>query len=484
MFPTLASLLASAVLVTAAVDQVHLGLTNANVDCPNGVSVAFASDVNSPLSVSYETTGASPKSVLTTVDSYNVTSTLYNYTSPFLHTARLCNLQPGTTYTYAIEAGTAGCGFVFDNSFVTPPSSTSGDAPTVLGIVGDIDVPHITETLANLAATKPHGILIAGDYAYANGKHEHWDAWYQAAQPVFSSIPTLGISGNHETIKGGGPTKPNDVKYVSENYLGYIHRANNPVSAAQNAKLRTYYSIDIGHVHAVFVDDYTGTRGDDKSAVGTPFWLNERNLQLQWLETDLAAVDRKKTPWVLVIKHNPYYNSWDSHQCQCGPTRFEIPDADKCWAGKYDATSSGTLLKEPHCANQAKFEDLYVHHGVDMVIAGHVHAYERTAPIVQNKIDSKNGVVYLSTGAGGRDYVCKPLPSSSPWSTKMIAEIYGVNKAIATRDTLNVTWVANANGTVLDAFMLQRINGVRTLVDLSAGLPSPIPDAGAECASD
>ncbi|EQC27690.1 hypothetical protein SDRG_14528 [Saprolegnia diclina VS20] len=267
---TIASLLASAMLVTAAVDQVHLGLTNANVDCPNGVSVAFASDVPSAISVSLATAGAAAKTVQTTIDTYSVKSALYNYTSPFLHTARFCNLKASTTYTYAIDAGAAGCGSAFDNSFGMPPSADAADTPTVLGIIGDVGSDHIDDTLRNTATgingTAAHAIFVVGDLAYANGEHEQWDAWYRQAQPMFASIPTLAIGGNHETTKGGGAKKPKDKKkFLPENYLGYIPRVNNPVSAAQNAKLRTYYSMDVGHVHAVFVDDYAGYRGGDKT---------------------------------------------------------------------------------------------------------------------------------------------------------------------------------------------------------------------------
>ncbi|EQC27691.1 hypothetical protein SDRG_14529 [Saprolegnia diclina VS20] len=324
MFPTLASLLASAVLVTATIDQVHLGLTNANVDCPNGVAVAFASDVGSPLSVSFATPGDSPKSVPTTVDSFKFDSKLYSYTSPFLHTARLCNLKASATYAYAIGGNGKTCAGSFVQSFVMPPSADA-DTPTVLGIIGDVGSEYIDDTLRNTATgingTAAHAIFIVGDLAYANGEHEQWDAWYRQAQPVFASIPTLAIGGNHETTKGGGAKKPKDKKkFLPENYLGYIHHVNNPVSAAQNAKLRTYYSMNVGHVHAVFVDDYVGYRGDDDDVVGTKPWMDERNLQLQWLEKDLASVDRKKTPWVLVLKHNPYYNSWDRHQCHSTPS--------------------------------------------------------------------------------------------------------------------------------------------------------------------
>ncbi|OQS07467.1 hypothetical protein THRCLA_00502 [Thraustotheca clavata] len=56
-----------------------------------------------------------------------------------------------------------------------------------------------------------------------------------------------------------------------------------PISEENKNAFRTYYSADIGLVHAVFLDDYVGAL----HKVGGQNWLNERNLQLQWLKVTL-----------------------------------------------------------------------------------------------------------------------------------------------------------------------------------------------------
>lgn len=65
------------------------------------------------------------------------------------------------------------------------------------------------------------------------------------------------------------------------------------------------------------------------------------------LQADLSKVDRKRTPWLLVLFHVPWYNSNEAHQCE------------------------GDDMKEA-------MEPLLRAAGVDLVLAGHVHAYERT----------------------------------------------------------------------------------------------------------
>lgn len=58
-------------------------------------------------------------------------------------------------------------------------------------------------------------------------------------------------------------------------------------------------------------------------------------------------VDRKRTPWLIVLFHVPWYNSNNAHH------------------GEGDRM-------------MATMEPLLYDASVDMVLAGHVHAYERT----------------------------------------------------------------------------------------------------------
>ena len=47
---------------------------------------------------------------------------------------------------------------------------------------------------------------------------------------------------------------------------------------------------------------------------------------------------------------------------------------------------------------KAAIEPLLFEYNVNIVIAGHVHAYERTYPVYQNVPDLKNGVTYIVVG--------------------------------------------------------------------------------------
>jgi len=66
-----------------------------------------------------------------------------------------------------------------------------------------------------------------------------------------------------------------------------------------------------------------------------------------WLKEELKRVDREKTPWLIVLMHIPIYNSNEAHYME------------------------GESMR-------AIFERWFIHYKVDVVFAGHVHAYERS----------------------------------------------------------------------------------------------------------
>ncbi|KAK1931201.1 Purple acid phosphatase 18 [Phytophthora citrophthora] len=441
-------------VVSAEVTQVHLGISSSAVDCVNGIAVSFATDDAKSYQVS-ATAGRSTITTDSTFVNYSVAEPEYNYTymSPFLHTALLCNLAETTKYTYTI-------GSDFTGSFISLLHPGSDSDETILGVIGDPgDTTSSETTFAEQGKTFEgkhiQALVIAGDYSYANGQHLQWDNWFREQQNLTSLYPLTGINGNHETITSSGYLNmypyPEDMELEAENYLGYINRVYSPISEDAKTALHTWYSLDIGLIHCVFLDDYTGSSGTNTTVVGTEEWLADRNAQLDWVKADLENVDRSVTPWVVVFKHNPFYNTWSNHQCQCSPTIFDIADTDaeNCWNGSY---YSGTVYSEPQCGQFAKWEEVFSANGVNAMITGHVHAYERTAKIYKNKEDSTNGIYHITTGSGGNyEGHAGPRISSSlipSWSLASNNVTFGGSRIIATRDSFRFLWFANDISTV------------------------------------
>jgi acid phosphatase type 7 len=70
----------------------------------------------------------------------------------------------------------------------------------------------------------------------------------------------------------------------------------------------SFYSFDTGPAHIIFLNPYT------PSDPGTP--------QYQWFLSDIGAVDRARTPWVLVLTHCPLYSSNKVHYAELQAKRL------------------------------------------------------------------------------------------------------------------------------------------------------------------
>jgi hypothetical protein len=64
-----------------------------------------------------------------------------------------------------------------------------------------------------------------------------------------------------------------------------------------------------------------------------------------------------------------------------------------------------THYKEPGCF-RAAYEPLLVRHGVDIVMSGHVHAYERTKPLNDYQVCTLPTVLSTEVRAAAMVYCC------------------------------------------------------------------------------
>ena len=102
--------------------------------------------------------------------------------------------------------------------------------------------------------------------------------------------------------------------------------------------------------------------------------VQEGSDQYIWLDHALAKSDAK---WKFVVHHHPPYSSEsDDH----GDTFKE-------------ASKMGTKAR-----NLVPLFDKY---GVDFSLFGHTHVYERTWPLKNNRINQKEGTIYINSGGAG-----------------------------------------------------------------------------------
>ena len=201
-------------------------------------------------------------------------------------------------------------------------------------------------------------------------------------EPLTSHLPVMVVVGNHEIeldLTPGPQLNTAFAPYRNRFHMPgdykrevwmqsppqlldhFLERYNYSLQYEHGA---SYYSYDVGLVHYVALNTYNTFC----SAPGCP--------QYQFLEADLAAVDRAVTPWVVVTVHAPVYNTNKRH-----PQGYEV------------ATNLFNAWAEP----------LFVAHGVNFVFAGHVHAYERLGSVGLDGLTDPSGrsPVYVTIGDGG-----------------------------------------------------------------------------------
>ncbi|KAH7624700.1 putative Purple acid phosphatase 22 [Nannochloris sp. 'desiccata'] len=296
-----------------------------------------------------------------------------------------------------------------EKTFTTPPRG-NGDRslPYRLGLVGDLgQTEHSSSTLEHLVGVseekKVDSVLFVGDLSYADGYQPRWDTWGRLVEPYTSSMVWMYTQGNHEI----------EPSNVAPDFLSYSKRFRLPHKRSGSSS-NLYYSYEIAGIHVIMLGSYA------------PF--DESSDQYAWLRKDLESVDRIATPWVIASMHAPWYNSNHNHYGDGEEMRISM-------------------------------ESVLYEHGVDAVVAGHVHAYERSQGVFNNENDPC-GPHYINIGDGGNregldfDYY-KPQPE---WSA-MRDPSYGH----AVIDFVNSTtavyqWHRNQDGVeeVADEFVLTR----------------------------
>ncbi|URD79865.1 Calcineurin-like phosphoesterase [Musa troglodytarum] len=233
-------------------------------------------------------------------------------------------------------------------SFKTPPAA----------LPIEIATEWTASTLAHVAESNYDMLLLPGDLSYADTQQPLWDSFGRFVQPYASKRPWMVTEGNHDIE--AFPV------FHCHPFVAYDSRWRMPYDESGSAS-NLYYSFDVaGAVHVVMLGSYAD--------------FNTSSSQYKWLVADLAKVDRRITPWLVALLHAPWYNTNLAHQ------------------------GEGESMRQA-------MESLLYRARVDVVFAGHVHAYERfqneselTALVQTRAYDNKAnpcGPAYITIGDGG-----------------------------------------------------------------------------------
>jgi 3',5'-cyclic AMP phosphodiesterase CpdA len=258
------------------------------------------------------------------------------------HEVRVTGLSPDTKYFYRFGSSTQALQAGTDNYFITapPPSTTRKLRFAVFGDCGRNDNGYQPQTLAAyqnyLGSNNGEIMILLGDNAYTNGT----DAEYQSGffVPYQSSILKNHIimpaPGNHDYYSTNQASRSG--AYYQNFTMPTAGECGGVVSGTE-----AFYSWDRGDVHFISLDSY-GTESPNATRL-----YDTLGPQVSWLKQDLAANTKK---WTIAYWHHPPYTM-----------------------GSHNSDTEAELVNIR--ANLLRILERY---GVDLILCGHSHDYERS----------------------------------------------------------------------------------------------------------
>lgn len=245
------------------------------------------------------------------------------------HEVELTGLRPDTKYFYSVGTATRIIEGGTGHHFITAPTNARPTRVWVIGDSGTADIYAAAVRDAYLEANDRHTDLwlMLGDNAYEEGLDEQYqDAVFEMYPGLLRQSVVWPTVGNHDAAQisaaGGFP------------YLDLFTLPRQGEAGGLPSGTEKYYSFDYGNIHFVCLDSASSTRAPQSP-------------MLTWLESDLTATDKD---WIIAFWHHPPY-SFGTHNSD-----WELE------------------LIEMRRHVLPILED----HGVDLVLSGHSHNYERS----------------------------------------------------------------------------------------------------------
>jgi len=372
------------------------------------------------------------------------------------HQVTLRGLPSGTRIYYALVPTAEAAPGAPDGSFLTAPPP-GGDKPTRIWVVGDSGsadaaARDVRDAYRDFSAARPADLwLMLGDNAYSKGTDEQYQAAVFDTYPEeLRTLPLWPTLGNHDAFSA-------DSETGSGVYYDLFTLPREGEAGGVPSGTEAYYSFDYGTIHFLCLNSHDVDRSPDGAMV-------------TWLRADLAAA--RDARWIIAYWHHPPYTK-GSHDSDVEMRSIEMRE----WILP--------VLEEG---------------GVDLVLTGHSHAYERSFLVDGHygPSDSLQPSMVLDGGDGrpeGDGAYQKPSGGPAPHEGAVYV-VAGSSGKVSSRGDLNHpvmalslrelgSLVLDIDGPRLDAtFLTAQPAGVGDTFTLLKGAPPPPVDSPEELLTD
>ncbi|MEI6676164.1 MAG: metallophosphoesterase [Verrucomicrobiota bacterium] len=291
---------------------------------PNQMTICWRSTLSTLGQVRYGTSAA---------DLNQVVNEPTLSTSPLNHGVTLTGLSPNTTYYYSIGTAVDTLASGTDCTFTTPPVPGTvmntriwalGDEGT-----GNANQKAVRDAFYTWSGTRvPNLVLQLGDNAYDYGTDADFKkGMFDIYPTMLSKTPFWSCLGNHETNQGTAFV--DTFPYFDIYTLPTAGESGGVASGTEH-----YYSFDYANIHFISLDSMTASRSPT-GAMAT------------WLQADLASTT---ATWIVAFFHHPPYTK-----------------------GSHDSDTEIELIEM-----RENILPILEAGGVDLVLCGHSHSYERS----------------------------------------------------------------------------------------------------------
>ncbi len=271
------------------------------------------------------------------------------------HEVEITGLPPETEIFYAVgSTAELLAGGDAEHAFDTPPLA-GARRPIRIWVIGDsgacatspqgcADAAAVRNGYTTFAGSDPADLwLLLGDNVYDNGTDAEFTAGFFDVYPgVMRSTPMWAVPGNHEFGVGGSDSPTQSGPYYDSFTFPQAGEAGGVPSGTE-----AYYSFDWGNVHVVALDSHDTSRAAPANPTTNVCPPGEGGAMYQWVCADLAATDQD---FIIAIWHHPPYTK-----------------------GSHNSDTSSQLIEM-----RERFLPVMEAYGVDLVLTGHSHSYERS----------------------------------------------------------------------------------------------------------
>lgn len=383
------------------------------------------------------------------------------------HLVTLNGLEPLTKYYYQIEGIRDTLQGDERNYFVTLP--VKGEIGKYrIGVFGDCGNNSTNQRNSRDEFEKYLGDdvlnawILLGDNAYSFGKDEEY-------QTNFFNIYKEGLLKKSPLFPAPGNHDYHDERYSAEHAqqskeVAYYQSFSMPTkgeAGGEPSNTQAFYSYDIGNIHFISIDSH----GEEDNASRL---FDTLGRQVQWIKRDLEA--NKNKDWVVAYWHHPPYSM-----------------------GSHNSDTETQLRKI-----RENFVGILERYGVDLVLTGHSHFYERSklmkghfgleesfdalkynlsnssakydgsdnsCPYIKD--ESNQGTVYVVSGSSGAlDHSQASFPHDAlPYADVSVG---GASMLEVEGNRLDFKWIST-DGKIRDQFTMMKNVNKKTSIQIEKG---------------